>query len=207
MVNEIWRQHGLQHPPAAFGKDFLQWLQAISSRLLITFVDPPPMDESDLSWLQNTYGVPHPELRILYQHSNPWGGYANGPMLWEKIISRTYSRYEQFFQNKSEDLKSIRLSSPVLWPVMIGDKRDIAAFIDQHERLAVVEISDERLPVRPLGVGLRGYFVASVVAEILLSEGRYKSFRDAWADPLVTEVSAWPAVDPPSHPLIALDTG
>jgi len=207
MVSEIWQRHGLQHPPTAFGKDFLEWLHTISSSLLITFVDPSPMDESDLSWLQNTYGVPHPELRTLYQFSNPWGGYADGPMIWEKIITRAYSRYELLFQYKREDLKSIRLSSPVLWPVMISDKQDIAAFVDQHERLAVVEISDEKVPMRPLSVGLRNYFVANVIAEILLGEDRYQYFRDAWIDPLVTEAAAWPVIDPPRHPLFGLDTG
>lgn len=201
--NDIWNRYGLPIPPTAFGKEFIKWLDVISSKYLVTFVTPLPMDQSDLQILQSRYGIPHSSLQIFYQYCNPWGNYAHGPIIWEKVISRVYGRCEQFFKDKSINFQIERLRlAPSIWPIMLGKNKDIAAFTDQYKRLALIEISNEIVPARPLSIGLENYFISIAIAELLCGEGKYDSFNDSLADPIVIRTLSWSDTNSPKHPIL-----
>lgn len=205
MIKDSWQDLALDAPPKIFDSQFIEWLREVSDRLMISLLDPDPMTTEDKEALKMLYGQPHPELKILYQYTNPWGGYSNGVLRWEQVVTRAVERTQPLvireespMNGESDPLK------PALWPVSLGSEVDIGAFIDQRGRLAVVGLPVRRGLARPLALGLRNYFVGMALAEALADRRDYDRLDEALSDPDVIAAFGWPTTDPPNHPVLFL---
>ncbi|MEM8534777.1 MAG: hypothetical protein AAGF95_28305 [Chloroflexota bacterium] len=203
----IWEDYGIPAPPASFDVTFVQWLEVMSEQLDVCFIDTTPMTTEDMYRLQAQYGPFPNELHCFYQLSNPWGNYVQGVDLWTRVVSQTMSYCrERYVVHQQQDQRDQLVSVPPLWPVMLGNQHDIAAFTDQYGRLVLFKlIRQPTVTIVPRGIGLHNYFIAMVLLELFLDREEHQTLDQGLADMRIVARFRWPQKHPPSHPVLMLD--
>jgi hypothetical protein len=97
---------------------------------------------------------------------------------------------------------------PPLWPVYCLEKtHDVVGFVWRNNHIAVIELD----PLKggeghPYAIGLRNYFLANILIELLAEDKTEVDFRKLREQREVRKVSGWPEKPPvPEH--IALTLG
>jgi hypothetical protein len=196
----------MQEAPNEFNQQFLMWLRELEQRLLVKLADwhPSPVEQvQEYAGIINQH-VPR-DLEIYYASAYPFGLLRDGWRKWkqrreEYQVAWMYSLVNMLGieLNEAEVLVS---TSPVLWPIdCLGEKRDVAGFVQKNGELAVIELDLQAGGKgKPIASGLRNYFLVCIALELLAEDLVEVNFDELAQHPTVFQISGWPKESSPEH--------
>lgn len=203
----------VKEAPGRFDQQFLQWVHQLEDLLLIKLADWFPSSAEEVRRYAKAIHQSIPEdLKLYYENAYPFGSLRDGWRRWhgrqeEYRATWIHSLVDTLGVGSNQAETLVNGSAP-LWPIYcLEKKRDVVGFVWNDDEIAVIELDLlEGGRGKPIAIGLRNYFLASMTLELLAEDKIEVDFDKLRQHPTVLEVSGWPTKPPlPEHIALTLE--